>query len=248
MISATLTIVLLVFTMSSAWSQAFRGGQGAARAGWTARSPGPTSSINQRAGTRRPSLSGARVLVPHSPNVTFHRHAPSSRFIGGNWIFSFGTLPPFLYYHPNHFRFGYTANHRNVVITEIPGTISVWTSPGISDLPYQQFAPAPLLPKSVPGRSLEQLAPFNPTPQEVVDRMLMVAAVHTGDVVYDLGAGDGRVVIRAAKNYGVKAVGFEIDAGLVKLAREKVKKENLESLVEIRQQDFMTANLSATTW
>ncbi|HYY24868.1 MAG TPA: hypothetical protein VE689_05195, partial [Candidatus Udaeobacter sp.] len=65
-----------------------------------------------------------------------------------------------------------------------------------------------------------QWAPFDPTPQEVVDRMLALAAVKEGDVVYDLGSGDGRIVITAAKKYGVKAVGFEIDPGLVKLARE----------------------------
>jgi ribosomal protein L11 methylase PrmA len=81
-------------------------------------------------------------------------------------------------------------------------------------------------------------------PQEVVDRLLALAAVKKSDVVYDLGSGDGRVVIAAAKKYGVKAVGFEIDPGLVKLARENVRNQRLEDLVEIRQQDFMTADLS----
>ncbi|MGZ8487148.1 MAG: SAM-dependent methyltransferase [Candidatus Binatia bacterium] len=93
-------------------------------------------------------------------------------------------------------------------------------------------------------RSSGQLAPFDPTPQEVVDRMLRLAAVKPGDVLYDLGAGDGRVVIAAAKKFAVKAVGFEIDPGLVKLARENVRKQGVEHLVEIRQQDFLTADLS----
>ena len=93
-------------------------------------------------------------------------------------------------------------------------------------------------------RSSGQLAPFDPTPQEVVDRMLRLAAVKAGDVLYDLGAGDGRVVIAAAKKFAVKAVGFEIDPGLVKLARENVRKQGVEHLVEIRQQDFLTADLS----
>ena len=92
-----------------------------------------------------------------------------------------------------------------------------------------------------------QLAPFDPSPQEVVERMLTIAAVKKGDVVYDLGSGDGRVVIAAAKKYGVKAVGFEIDPGLVKLARENVRQQGVEKLVEIRQQDFMTADLSKAT-
>ena len=92
-----------------------------------------------------------------------------------------------------------------------------------------------------------QLAPFDPTPQAVVERMLALAEIKKGDVVYDLGSGDGRVVITAAKKYGVRAVGFEIDPGLVKLARENVRKEGLEKLVEIREQDFMTADLSPAT-
>ena len=83
-----------------------------------------------------------------------------------------------------------------------------------------------------------------PTPQEVVERLLVLGDVKRGDTVYDLGSGDGRVVIAAAKKFGVKAVGFEIDPGLVKLARESVRKQGLQKLVEIRQQDFMTADLS----
>ncbi len=74
--------------------------------------------------------------------------------------------------------------------------------------------------------------------------MLALARVRPGDVVYDLGSGDGRVVITAAQKYGVKAVGFEIDPGLVKLARENLRKEGVETSVEIRQQDFLTADLS----
>ena len=92
-----------------------------------------------------------------------------------------------------------------------------------------------------------QLAPFDPTPQEIVERMLALAGVKKGDVVYYLGAGDGRVVVTAAKKYGVRAVGFEIDPGLVKLARENARKQGVEKLVEIRQQDFMNADLSPAT-
>ena len=66
-------------------------------------------------------------------------------------------------------------------------------------------------------------------------------------MVYDLGAGDGRMVIGAAKKYAVRAVGFEIDPGLVKLARKNVRKQGVEKLVEIRQQNFMTADLSHAT-
>ena len=77
-----------------------------------------------------------------------------------------------------------------------------------------------------------------------MERLSVLAKVKEGDTVYDLGSGDGRVVIAAAKKFGVKAVGFEIDPDLVKLARENMHKQGVEKLVEIRQQDFTSANLS----
>jgi predicted RNA methylase len=52
---------------------------------------------------------------------------------------------------------------------------------------------------------------FVPTPQAVVDAMLKMAGVHKGDVVYDLGSGDGRIVVTAAKDYGVKGIGIDIN-------------------------------------
>jgi precorrin-6B methylase 2 len=88
------------------------------------------------------------------------------------------------------------------------------------------------------------LAPFDPTPQEVLERMLALPAIKKGDVIYDLGAGDGRILIAAAKKYGVRGVGFETDPGLVKLARENVRNAGLQKLVEIREQDFLAADLS----
>jgi SAM-dependent methyltransferase len=94
------------------------------------------------------------------------------------------------------------------------------------------------------ARDAAQIAPFDPTPLEVVERMLVLATVHREDLLYDLGSGDGRVVIAAAKKFGVKAVGFEIDPGLVKLGRENARREGVEHLVEFRQQDFLTADLT----
>jgi precorrin-6B methylase 2 len=122
---------------------------------------------------------------------------------------------------------------QTTVITEVaPGVLS-------EDRRYSEKAPSDL-----PTRAPGQLAPFDPTPQEVVERMLTLAGVKSGDVLYDLGAGDGRIVITAAKKYGIKAVGFEIDPGLAKLARENTRKQGMEKLVEIRQQDFLAADLS----
>lgn len=93
----------------------------------------------------------------------------------------------------------------------------------------------------------KKIVPFVPTPQQVVDRMLELAEVRPGDVVYDLGSGDGRIVITAARRYRVKAVGFEIDPELVKESRENIKKASLGHLAEIRHQDILTADLSGAT-
>lgn len=93
------------------------------------------------------------------------------------------------------------------------------------------------------GLESKKIVPFVPTPQDVVERMLELAQVKKGDVVYDLGSGDGRIVITAAKKYGVKAVGFEIDPDLLKQSRESIKKEGLAHLAEIREQDILTVNL-----
>jgi SAM-dependent methyltransferase len=89
-----------------------------------------------------------------------------------------------------------------------------------------------------------KIVPYVPTPQEVVDRMLELAQVKKGDVVYDLGAGDGRIVVTAAKKYGVRAIGFEIDPQRIKESTENIKKAGVGHLVEIRQQDIRTVDLS----
>ncbi len=94
------------------------------------------------------------------------------------------------------------------------------------------------------GIESKKIVPFVPTPQEIVERMLELAQVKKGDVVYDLGSGDGRIVITAAKKYGVKAVGFEIDPDLLKQSRENIKKEGVAQLAAIREQDIMTVDLS----
>ena len=89
----------------------------------------------------------------------------------------------------------------------------------------------------------KKIVPFVPSPQEVVDKMVEVAGVKKGDVVYDMGSGDGRIVIAAAKK-GARAVGFEIDGDLVKESRENIRKAGVENLAEIRQQDILTVDFS----
>ena len=84
---------------------------------------------------------------------------------------------------------------------------------------------------------------YLPTPHAVVDAMLRLADVRAGDVLYDLGAGDGRIVIAAAQRYGVRAVGIELDARKVAEARASVLRAGLADRVEIRQGDALEADL-----
>lgn len=86
--------------------------------------------------------------------------------------------------------------------------------------------------------------PFVPTLMEVVDRMLEMAEVKPGDVVYDLGSGDGRIVIRAAKKYGARGVGIEMDPELVKLSQAKAREEGVSNLVEFRVEDALKVDVS----
>jgi SAM-dependent methyltransferase len=100
-------------------------------------------------------------------------------------------------------------------------------------------------PGSPPSR--QNLAPFIPTPDDVVDRMLTLAKVTRDDVVYDLGCGDGRIPIAAAKKYGAKGVGLDIDPALVELATSNAKAAGVEALVDFRVQNVLTADVSKAT-
>ncbi|MBI1894023.1 MAG: methyltransferase domain-containing protein [Candidatus Rokubacteria bacterium] len=92
-----------------------------------------------------------------------------------------------------------------------------------------------------------KLAPFVPTPQGVVETMLKLAEVGPGDVVYDLGSGDGRIVITAARMFGAKGVGFEIDEALIQGAQDSARRAGVSHLVEFRNEDLMTVDLSPAT-
>lgn len=85
---------------------------------------------------------------------------------------------------------------------------------------------------------------FVPTPNDVVAKMLELADVKKADVLYDLGCGDGRIVVAAAKKVGCKAIGYDIDPERIKESRENVKKSQVEELVKIEQQDVFTLDLS----
>ena len=85
---------------------------------------------------------------------------------------------------------------------------------------------------------------FVSTPQDAVDKMLELAKVKKDDLVYDLGCGDGRIVVTAAKRYGCKAVGYDIDPQRVKESLENVEKSKVGHLVRIEQKDIFTLDLS----
>ena len=91
------------------------------------------------------------------------------------------------------------------------------------------------------------LAPYVPTPQEVVERMLEVAAVGRADVVYDIGCGDGRMVITAAKKYRARGVGIDIDAALIEECRAGAVREGVGKLVRFLHMDATKARVTEAT-
>ena len=95
--------------------------------------------------------------------------------------------------------------------------------------------------------ALDVPTPYIPSTRQNVDEMLRLARVQPGDVVYDLGSGDGRVVIAAARDWGARGVGIDIDAALVAQSRERARREGVAERVEFRHGDVFGADLSEAT-
>ncbi len=91
------------------------------------------------------------------------------------------------------------------------------------------------------------LAPFYPTPMNVVDKMLEMAELDSDDVVYDLGCGDGRIVIAAADRFGARGVGVEYDPEVAQRAIDNVRNAGFEDQVEIIVGDAMKVDVTAAT-
>ena len=89
----------------------------------------------------------------------------------------------------------------------------------------------------------EPEVPFVPTAEEAVEAMLKLAEVKKTDVVYDLGCGDGRIVIAAAKNFGARAVGVDIDPERIREAKENAAKAGVENLVRFEENDLFKADI-----
>ena len=98
-----------------------------------------------------------------------------------------------------------------------------------------------------PGQDNPSLAPFVPTPYEVVNRMLTLAEVTQDDVVYDLGCGDGRIVIEAAQRFGARGVGIDIDPQRIAEANANAERAGVQHLVQFIEQDALTVDVSEAT-
>jgi len=91
----------------------------------------------------------------------------------------------------------------------------------------------------------QNLAPFVASPQPIVDRMLELAEVKPGDNVFDLGCGDGRVLITAAQKYRARGVGIELSSNLVRMTNDNVKRLNLDNQVKITQGSLLDMDLQS---
>jgi len=91
------------------------------------------------------------------------------------------------------------------------------------------------------------LAPYVTTPMVVVDKMLEMANVTKADILYDLGCGDGRIVITAARKYGTRGVGIDLDPERIKESNANAKQAGVKDLVEFSLQDVMKSDISEAT-
>ena len=94
---------------------------------------------------------------------------------------------------------------------------------------------------------VEDLAPYVATPREIVEKMLQMAQVDSSDILYDLGCGDGRIVITAARKYGAKGVGVDIDPERIRESLKGAQEAGVDQLVEFRLEDATKTDLSEAT-
>src|SRR5262245_56513796 len=98
-----------------------------------------------------------------------------------------------------------------------------------------------------PAQPRQPDVPYVPTTEEAVQAMLKLADVKKTDIVYDLGCGDGRIVIAAAKNYGARGVGIDIDPVRIAEAKANARKAGVESLVRFEENDLFKADFREAT-
>ncbi len=95
-----------------------------------------------------------------------------------------------------------------------------------------------------PPVSPQKLAPYVSSPQPIVEKMLEIARLKSGETLYDLGCGDGRILLSAARNFGAKAYGVELSPTLAQRARQMAESQGLQDQVKVVQGDMMNVDLS----
>lgn len=123
-----------------------------------------------------------------------------------------------------------------------PFLLLLWAGPVEAQLPDSSGAPV-----KANSHAETKEAPYVPTPQHVVRRMLETAGVGADDVVYDLGSGDGRIVVTAAQEFGARGVGIEIDPELIERARRNAEQAGVADQVEFRRGDLFEADITEAT-
>lgn len=118
-----------------------------------------------------------------------------------------------------------------------------FNSPFLKALPALVAAIA-LAQAQVPAQT-QKLAPYVTSPQPIVEKMLEMARLRSGETLYDLGCGDGRILFSAARNYGARAYGVELSPALVKRAQQMVESQGLQEQVKVLQGDMMQVDVSS---
>jgi len=180
---------------------------------------------------------GTVALVEATPS----EYRPKSTFRIPNVVDARGVTLPVV----SHRRLFIRDNNRLICYGISPEML-----PGPTVSPRLQLALSPAEQEDTSTReaaepSQQSDAVYVPTPHDVVKAILDAAGVEPGEIVYDLGSGDGRILIAAARDYEANAVGVEIDVELVKQSQQQAAKLNLTHLVTIRQGNFFAADLQA---
>jgi hypothetical protein len=204
------------------WGGSSAGSNWGAPAGRQSQAAQPPSAVRQ-APVRPPqthwNVPGVQP-VPPRPGAT--RNLPRPALVDPNAPRSSRVLPAPSWRSP-HWRRDRFFKHRHfhgfVLVPGFIGGTTVITevAPGVIREERRYLPEAK--PEAAPIREPGQLAPYDPTPHEVVERMLALAEIRDNDVVYDLGSGDGRLLIAAAKKYRARGVGFDIGSDALSILR-----------------------------
>jgi ubiquinone/menaquinone biosynthesis C-methylase UbiE len=117
----------------------------------------------------------------------------------------------------------------------------------LSSRPAVSQTPPPALSDDGTDKYLEHIVPYVPTPMDIAQKILELAKVRSDDVVYDLGSGDGRIVILAAQKFGARAVGVELNSDLYEASSKRVRDLGLQNRVEIMHENMFDVNIRHAT-